>query len=258
MRTKTDKGSTILVPAGLDRENLERFYADLEISLKESPKQITLECSLLEHATSAHINILWEAQSRCEQAGISMRLLSMGYGLERVLKILDLYDLFSIEPAAAGVRPETQEDHSVGDRPPVLECEFKLTVEEITDILAKLDGYLLNLGLPATYAFDLKTVFYEVATNIRRHGGLKEDDTVAFKAILGQEEITMRFVDAGRPFDPTAHKSRFDPGRAIKVKQSNGIGLTMVRRLVDKISYERVGNRENVLVLGKKLSPGWR
>lgn len=258
MRTKTDMGCTILVPQDLDQETLEGFYAELKASLDESPKRITLDCSLLDHATSGHINILWEAQTRCEQAGISMRLLSVAYGLERVLRILDLYDLFVVESAGGGARPETDPDPTSSGQPPALECRFKATMEGITGTLAKLHSFLLHLGLPATYAFDLETVFYEVATNIRRHGGLKEDDTVAFKVIMGKNEITLRFADAGLPFDPTGKRSAFDPDLAIRLKQSNGIGLTMVKRLVDTISYERVGNRENVLILGKRLRPGWR
>ena len=81
---------------------------------------------------------------------------------------------------------------------------------------------------------------------------------MSIRAIPGEERVSLRFADPGQPFDPTGRKTMFDPRQAIRLKQTNGIGLTMVKRLVDTISYERVGNRLNVLTLEKKISPGWR
>jgi anti-sigma regulatory factor (Ser/Thr protein kinase)/anti-anti-sigma regulatory factor len=258
MSVTTEKSRRILVPADLDEGALDGFFAELDITLEESPKEISLDCSLLDHATSGHINTLWDAQTRCEHAGIPMRLLSVRYGLERVLKILDLFDLFTVEQIAVVPEDDTAGDGSGAFRPPAFELEIRPTMEEVSEAVVKLHDYLVRLGLPGSYAFDMETVFYEVATNIRRHGGLGENDLVSVRAIPGEEHVTLRFADPGQPFDPTGRKTMFDPRRAIRLKQTNGIGLAMIKRLVDTISYERVGNRLNVLTLEKKTSPGWR
>jgi anti-sigma regulatory factor (Ser/Thr protein kinase) len=150
------------------------------------------------------------------------------------------------------------EDHASGINLPSLELELRSKIDDISETVVRLHDFLVRLGLPGSYAFDLETVFYEVATNIRRHGGLKESDLISFRVIPAKEHVTLRFADSGLPFDPTGRKSVFDPRQAIRTRQTNGIGLTMIRRLVDTISYERVGNRLNVLTLEKKLGPGWR
>ena len=91
-----------------------------------------------------------------------------------------------------------------------------------------------------------------------KESSLGENDLISFRVIPAEEHVTLRFADSGLLFDPTGRKSAFDPRQAIRLKQTNGIGLTMIKRLVDTISYERVGSRLNVLTLEKKLRPGWR
>jgi anti-sigma regulatory factor (Ser/Thr protein kinase)/anti-anti-sigma regulatory factor len=258
MSVTTEKGRTIPVPADLDEGALEGFFAELEVTLEESLGEITLDCSLLDHATSRHINVLWEAQTKCEQAGVPVRLLAVRFGLERVLRVLDLFDLFTIEKVTARPADETTGGPPGKAAPAVLEIEIHSEREEISEAVARLHDFVVRLGLPGSYAFDLETVFYEVATNIRRHSGLGKDDLMSFRMTLSAERITMRFADPGQPFDPTGRKAAFDPRQAIRLKQTNGIGLTMVKKLMDSISYERVGNRLNVLTLEKKLGPGWR
>jgi len=96
MPVKTEESPAIPVPGNLTSSTLTTFYTELDNQLKESPNEIVLDCSRLDHATSNHISLLWETLQRSKQAGIPMRLLSVRYGLKRVLEILDLYDLFEI------------------------------------------------------------------------------------------------------------------------------------------------------------------
>jgi anti-sigma regulatory factor (Ser/Thr protein kinase) len=122
--------------------------------------------------------------------------------------------------------------------------------------LSRFHDFLVRAALPGTCAFDLEIVFYEVATNIRRHSGLAETDRIAFNVTVNHNMISLCFADTGRAFDPTLRTPDFNPRKAIKAKQTNGIGLTMIQRLVDTISYRRVNDRMNVVTLTRKLD--WR
>ena len=248
MSVETEKQRTILVPADFDEGALEGFSAELEIVLEESPPEVLLDCSLLDRATSGHINLLWEAQTKCDASSVPMRLQSVRYGLERVLRILDLYDLFTFH------KPEPDGGDSVDpEAVQVLEIDFRATINGINDTLSRFHDFLVRSGLPGSSAFDLEIVFYEVATNIRRHSGLAKTDRVQFTASAEQNSVTMRITDAGWPFDPTLRAPAFDPRKAIRTKQTDGIGLTMIQRLVDTISYRREGDRLNVLTLTKQI-----
>jgi len=253
MHVDTNKCYKILVPVDLDEGAVEGFFGELEIVLEDRPEEVLIDCSHLDHATSGHINLLWEAQTKCDESGSAMRLVSVRYGLERVLRVLDLYDLFTIGHDHVEVGAEADETGQGGVS---LELEFKASMPDINDALSRFHDFLVRLGVPGTVAFDLEIVFYEVATNIRRHSGLTETDVIAFSATPEQEKISLRFADSGEPFDPTSATIDFDPRKAIKSKQINGIGLTMIQRLVDSITYRRVGNSLNVVTLTKHLRQG--
>jgi anti-sigma regulatory factor (Ser/Thr protein kinase)/anti-anti-sigma regulatory factor len=253
MSVKTERWRKILVPADLDEGAQEGFFAELEIVLEDSPPEAVLDCALLDHATSGHINMLWEAQTKCEEAGTPMRLKSVRYGLERVLRILDLYDLFTLEPKRFD-ESDAADSGSDTAEAPVLDIEFKATMNGISDALSTFHDFLVRSGLPGSCAFDLEIVFYEVATNIRRHSGLDEADHVEFTATVEGNSVLLRFADAGEPFDPTRRSPVFDARVAIRTKQTNGIGLTMIQRLVDTISYKRVDGRLNVVTLTKQIN----
>jgi anti-sigma regulatory factor (Ser/Thr protein kinase) len=137
---------------------------------------------------------------------------------------------------------------------PMLQLEFKATINSINDALDKFRDFLMRLNLAELSAFDLETVFYEVATNIRLHGQLnKPNDLVEFTATQMPGKIFLRFTDQGQFFDPTSRKTTHDPREAYYKRQRRGLGLTMIKRMVDTISYQRVEDRFNVLSLEKRL-----
>ena len=84
---------SIFIPPDSDEDVLDGFFLELDTLLEEGVEAINIDCSLLNHTRSGHINALWDALTRCEEAGVPMRLTSVGYGLERLLKVLDLHPL---------------------------------------------------------------------------------------------------------------------------------------------------------------------
>lgn len=243
----------MFIPADCDQSALEGFFRELNALVREGQTEISIDCSLLEHTSSSHINALWEALTRCEQAGVRMRLSSVGYGLERVLKVLDLCDLFVIDRGSREAAPPGR-PVSLGTTPPdALKMEFEPSMDGLADGLLRFHDFLNKLSVTEVCAFDLETVFYEVATNICRHGGLEQDSTISFSASLAGQHLCLRFTDAGGPFDPTGSSLDFNPREAIRNGQRHGIGLTMIKRLVDSISYEWIDDDLNVVTLRKKL-----
>ncbi len=68
------------------------------------------------------------------------------------------------------------------------------------------------------------------------------------------KEIIIIFEDNGVPFDPTARKN---PNLKIpyKEKKIGGLGIHMVKNLMDCMTYKYLGNK-NHLKIGKKLKSG--
>ena len=254
MSLDTKKCRLISVPADFDDDSLQAFFDELTLAIGDEPSEIALDCSPLEHATSRHINALWDALTRCERAGIAMRLTSVAYGLRRVLSVLDLTELFTVEYESDR---EDRLSHApvkgrASDR---LEVEIEARIDAVTGVMAELHTFLEGLDLTEIGVFDLETVFYEVATNICRHSGLDEHRTIRFVADRSEDEIFFEFTDAGERFDPTGNTPEFDPRLAIMRRQSRGIGLVMIQRLMDSISYDRIDRKYNVVTLRKRLTP---
>lgn len=239
---------TILFPAELTVGFLSDFYSQLDNLLQDSPGEIELDCSALDRVTSIHVSTLWQVHIMCQQASIPLRLSSVKYGLERVLRVLDLYHLLVDEG-----KGEVEIDGTETKYAASLQLRFKVTVEDINRALDKFRDFLMRLNLGEICAFDLETVFYEVATNIRLHGGLNKDDSVLFTASLANDRISLLFVDPGILFDPTRKASTCDQQQRNYRNLSRGLGLRMIKRMMDDISYERVNNRLNVLTLEKKF-----
>jgi sigma-B regulation protein RsbU (phosphoserine phosphatase) len=63
---------------------------------------------------------------------------------------------------------------------------------------------------------------------------------------------TLRFqiIDAGVAFDPTA-KQKADTTLSVEDRQIGGLGILLVRELMDSINYERTDGK-NILTLMKK------
>lgn len=65
------------------------------------------------------------------------------------------------------------------------------------------------------------------------------------------ETLHCQIKDAGRAFDPTAEE-RADTTLSAEERQIGGLGILLVRELMDTINYERVDG-QNVLPLTKRL-----
>ena len=244
---------TLVVPADVERDDGRGFLTKLDGLLELSPSETVLDCSRLRDVNSSQIAVLWDARAKCEAAGVPVRLTYVGSGLERVLKVLDLYDLFDVDvqvPQRVIERPEVPAPARVGGDVTVYETTFDASVAGVNRGLEGFRGFLAGLNLPEMCAFELGTVFYEVATNVREHAGLGGTGQMTFTAALEGGKIKLKFMDLGRPFDPEREAPSFSAREAIKRRQNRGIGLYLVRRLMDSLAYERLGDR-NVVSLEK-------
>lgn len=126
---------------------------------------------------------------------------------------------------------------------------FSPSTEQLPAVTAFLDAFLDGLACDARTRIALETVVEEVFVNIAHHSGA----TFAELALSHTDgEITLRFTDDGRPFDPLAMD---DPDVTLPAAQRNvgGLGILMVRRMTDRQAYVRE-NGSNVLTLVKRCS----
>ena len=119
--------------------------------------------------------------------------------------------------------------------------------------LDRLEGLCRDGGLPGPTVLELRLIAEEVVTNVAKYGFAPgTTPTVELVVSLDEESAVLEFRDRGKPFDPLAQASP-DLDAPLEERRIGGLGLTLVRAMVDEARYVREGP-VNVLRLVKRLT----
>ncbi len=91
----------------------------------------------------------------------------------------------------------------------------------------------------------LKLALDELVSNTIFYGNPDPDSVIQISAKVTGRTMNMEIVDFGTPFNPF---SRNDPDTTMGIdeRQIGGLGIYLVKKLVDHTSYQRVDNRNVV------------
>jgi anti-anti-sigma factor len=125
-------------------------------------------------------------------------------------------------------------------------------LDEIERISREVDAFARRLALPLGMVFDVNLALDEVLTNIITYA--YDDDAehqIVVRLRVERERFTVDVEDDGREFDPL---STAEPDLAAPVEERpvGGLGLSLVRRLVSELAYDRRGGW-NVLTMTRFL-----
>ena len=143
----------------------------------------------------------------------------------------------------SGARPES-----------VLEKTVPADMAAMPDLVAFLEGALEAMGCPLAITTKLMVCLDEIASNVMKFSGAHD---LRVRIEHGAPEGTWRlyFIDDGTPWNPLTHA---DPDITLSAEERpiGGLGLLMVKKMMDEVSYSRDGET-NVLRLriAQKSSP---
>jgi len=130
--------------------------------------------------------------------------------------------------------------------------ELKNTIAELERLGRQLELFGNKVGLTKKCLFQINLAIDELFTNIVTYGYADEKThKIQFELSLIDGEVLIRIEDTGIPFDP-AKATIPEPEAAIENCKVGGLGLHLVRKLMDEIRYERSGTK-NVTTLKKKV-----
>lgn len=92
----------------------------------------------------------------------------------------------------------------------------------------------------------------EIFVNIARYAYDTPGGAAAVRVSIDGGDAVIEFEDGGKPYDPTARKDP-DIAAAAENREVGGLGIFMVKKLMDGVAYRRDGGR-NVLTLRKSLT----
>ena len=111
--------------------------------------------------------------------------------------------------------------------------------------------YVYKFGWSEIQVYRLNLALAEGFTNAVRHAhqSLPPETTIDIEVSLWLDRLEMRIWDRGKPFNPDAIAEP-KPGTL----QAGGYGWFLLRRLSDKVEYERADDNRNCLLIVKYLS----
>lgn len=126
------------------------------------------------------------------------------------------------------------------------------------DDLPKLTGMLAQcgerFGIPEPLIHQLELALDEIVTNVISYA-YSDDAAHLIRVAVGVEanEVTAVVEDDGVPFNPL-ERATPDTTATIEDREIGGLGIHLMRELMDRVRYDRVGNR-NRLTMTKVMRP---
>jgi anti-sigma regulatory factor (Ser/Thr protein kinase) len=131
--------------------------------------------------------------------------------------------------------------------PEIGRCAFPASLEDVQRVLAFVDGLAEKSGVAAETGSRLGLALEEWVTNLCRHAYGQAGGTIEVAVCAGDGTFVVEITDEGPEFDPTTRPDP-DVGASLADRLPGGLGLLLIRRMVDDVRYRREGRR-NVLSL---------
>ena len=136
------------------------------------------------------------------------------------------------------------------------QCSTILTndVQEVPKLAEFIDKVCEEVGVDPGLNMQLNLAMEEAVVNVMNYAyppGTKGNINIVAKAY--DDILSFSIIDNGKPFDPTA-KAEVDTTLSAEERSIGGLGIHLVRQMMDTINYEYADNT-NILTLSKKITP---
>ena len=125
-------------------------------------------------------------------------------------------------------------------------------IETIPQLNEFIDSVAEEVGLDMSLTMSLNLAIEEAVVNVMEYAYPEgQQGDVEIEVTADQQWMTFVITDTGIAFDPTK-KEDADTTLSAEERPIGGLGIFLVRQMMDVIAYKREGNK-NVLTLQKKL-----
>jgi sigma-B regulation protein RsbU (phosphoserine phosphatase) len=129
---------------------------------------------------------------------------------------------------------------------------IKNDIHEVSKFSTFVKSVMEKLNIEKTLARQLRLAVEEALVNVIDYAyPIGIDGDIEVHMMSDGTTLKTVIIDSGVAFDPTA-KEKADTSISAEDRQIGGLGILLVRELMDSINYERI-NGQNILTLIKKL-----
>jgi len=135
-----------------------------------------------------------------------------------------------------------------------METEFELVIgsdiAQIPAISDRLEEAMLANGFSSEEILDTQLAVEEAITNVIVHGYGRQGEPIMISCRISTDRAEVQIADSAPRFDPLSVPEP-DVGEGIEQRDVGGLGVYLIRQVMDEVSY-RYEDGENILILLKK------
>ena len=136
-----------------------------------------------------------------------------------------------------------------------LTLNMEAQLDEIERIRAAVNILSQAEGWAPELLFQIELVLEEVGTNIIKYGkDGKRETEIDITLTSDRKSLTLEITDNGKPFDPFADAPAPDLDSPVPERPIGGLGVYLVRKLMDEASYRREDGKNKVILVKHKSS----
>lgn len=134
--------------------------------------------------------------------------------------------------------------------------KYTMSVQASTEHLAEVRNfvakYASEFGFKQQDVADIRLAVDEAYTNIIKHS-YKNDSHKSVDIQLGfnGNEFWISLLDTGESFDPSSYTEP-DVRQKIKEKKRGGVGVYLIKKLMDDVKYSNKGPRNEIRMIKKR------
>jgi serine/threonine-protein kinase RsbW len=269
---RADNITHVVLIGRIDTNAAEENEENFSQATAARPRPAIIDLAQVDFMASRGISMLLASSKRLRKAGHKLVLLNpqplvdsslrtarmetvmpIAYDLDEAIRIV--HDQGSSGDASA--RPESSIDETRLSRPKrestvpavlpgELKLEIKNEISELKNVNAALAQFLETHRVPKRAAYAVNLAVDELVVNVMRYAYVDDDvHVIDFELAIQGDQIILRIIDDGRPFDP-----RTGPSLDLHAedRQVGGLGLLLVLDMVDVLKYQRIEERNWVEV----------
>lgn len=138
-----------------------------------------------------------------------------------------------------------------------IERAFTLQVPSSTENLALIREFVTTVGqqagLTEAEIGKIELAVDEACANVIEHAyGHDASKEVIIRANIDDDSITFEIVDTGKGFDPNKIAQE-ELEKLIQDRKDGGLGMRLIKKLMDEVQYEIVPGQKNELRMIKRI-----
>ncbi len=254
VHSETRAQVALVIPEGrLDFSAAAGFHQKLEQTLGGSPKPplaVIIDCAALDYVSSAGLRVFLQAARAAQRAGTSFALCALQPAVREVFELSGFNRIITVHAERAAALAAAMPQPTPRER----RTSVPAAAQQLPTLMQFLGEFWAAVALPPPAAYPFELALEEVFMNVVMHGSpagtvVRVEVTLA----LVDHALTLTVEDDGPEFDPLSLPAP-DIALSLEERPVGGNGVFLVRQMMDSVSYQRVGAR-NQLNMTKHIAP---